>query len=88
MENAVIVKSNDSVVAVIEPVAKGSPVFYPGCKQPVVAAQDIPVYHKIAIVEVKKGENVIRYGERIGVASADISPGEHVHTHNLSSVRA
>jgi len=88
MENAVIVRSNDSVVTVIESVAKGSPVSYPGCKKPVVATQDIPIYHKIAIVEVKNGEPVIRYGERIGVATADIVPGEHVHTHNLSSVRA
>ena len=87
MENAVIIKPNDSVATVIAPVAKGALVCYPGCALPVPAKQDIPIYHKIAIAEVKKGEPVIRYGERIGFATADIAIGEHVHIHNVSSTQ-
>ena len=29
-----------------------------------------------------------KYGEEIGMASADIREGEHVHIHNLESMRA
>jgi altronate dehydratase len=39
--------------------------------------------HKIAARAVAQGENVIRYGQIIGVATRPIAPGEHVHTHNL-----
>ena len=39
--------------------------------------------HKYAIKEIKKGENVIKYGCPIGHATEDIKIGEHVHTHNV-----
>lgn len=39
--------------------------------------------HKYALFDIKKGENVIKYGMPIGHATEDIKMGEHVHTHNL-----
>jgi len=53
----------------------------------VVARQDIPLGHKIALVPVAEGERVIKYGVAIGVAQRPIAPGEHVHIHNLKSAR-
>jgi len=41
--------------------------------------------HKYAIRPIKKGENVIKYGNPIGHATADIAPGDHVHTHNVAT---
>ena len=41
--------------------------------------------HKYALCEIKKGENVIKYGSPIGHATEDISVGDHVHTHNLKT---
>lgn len=41
--------------------------------------------HKYAICNIKKGEPVIKYGFPIGIASADIAQGDHVHTHNLKT---
>ena len=38
--------------------------------------------HKYAIKDIKKDDNVIKYGMPIGRATVDISKGEHVHTHN------
>ena len=43
----------------------------------------IPAGHKKAIKPIKKGEKVIKYGNPIGVATADIAEGEWVHTHNV-----
>ncbi|MDA5559088.1 UxaA family hydrolase [Shimia sp. MMG029] len=43
----------------------------------------VPQGHKIATAPIAQGENVIRYGQIIGQAKADIAPGEHVHVHNL-----
>lgn len=41
--------------------------------------------HKHARVPIRAGEAVIKYGEVIGRATADIAVGEHVHTHNLKT---
>ena len=41
--------------------------------------------HKYALCDIKKGENVIKYGSPIGHATADIKKGEHIHTHNLKT---
>ncbi len=51
------------------------------------AAQDIPLGHKIALAPVAAGEQVIKYNAPIGNATGAISPGEHVHTHNLKTAR-
>ncbi|MBO5926961.1 MAG: altronate dehydratase, partial [Clostridia bacterium] len=41
--------------------------------------------HKYAVCDIKKGENVIKYGSPIGHATEDIKKGEHVHTHNVKT---
>ena len=41
--------------------------------------------HKVALRDIKKGENVIKYGYPIGHALEDIKAGEHVHTHNIKT---
>ncbi|WP_029416702.1 UxaA family hydrolase [Brevundimonas bacteroides] len=44
--------------------------------------------HKVAVRAVAKGLSIRRYGQVIGEASADIAPGEWVHTHNLAMTEA
>ncbi len=41
--------------------------------------------HKYAATDIKKGENIIKYGMPIGHATEDIKKGEHVHTHNVKT---
>ena len=41
--------------------------------------------HKFALRDIKSGENIIKYGNKIGHATADIKMGEHVHSHNLAT---
>ena len=41
--------------------------------------------HKKALRDIKKGENIIKYGYEIGHALEDIKEGEHVHTHNIKT---
>jgi altronate hydrolase len=43
----------------------------------------VPPGHKIATRAIAKGEAVKRYNQIIGVALDAISPGQHVHVHNL-----
>ena len=41
--------------------------------------------HKYALRDIKKGENIIKYGNPIGHATEDIPAGAHVHTHNVKT---
>jgi len=43
--------------------------------------------HKFALTTIQTGEPVCKYGEIIGTATREISPGEWVHTHNCESER-
>lgn len=43
--------------------------------------------HKFAIKPIARGDDILKYGEIIGRAIADIEPGEHVHVHNLEGNR-
>jgi len=45
---------------------------------------NIPIGHKVAIHDIMKGQPIIKYGVKIGVALADISRGKHVHIHNCA----
>lgn len=51
------------------------------------ARMDIPLGHKIALKDFKKGDTVIKYGQDIGRVIAPIKAGEHVHVHNLKTKR-
>ena len=51
------------------------------------AKADVPIGHKIALVDIKNGDTILKYGQDIGRAVADIKQGEHVHTHNLKTKR-
>ncbi|HOJ09212.1 MAG TPA: altronate dehydratase family protein [Clostridiales bacterium] len=45
-------------------------------------AERIKAGHKVAIRDIPKGENIIKYGYPIGHATCHISAGQWVHTHN------
>ena len=49
------------------------------------ARHDIPIGHKVALVDLKKGDTVIKYGVDIGMMIADAKKGDHVHVHNLKT---
>jgi (2R)-sulfolactate sulfo-lyase subunit alpha len=48
---------------------------------------DVPIGHKVALRDIRTGDTVIKYGQDIGKAIADIGTGEHVHTHNMKTKR-
>ncbi|HEY7302301.1 MAG TPA: UxaA family hydrolase [Xanthobacteraceae bacterium] len=48
---------------------------------------DVPIGHKVALIDLKAGDTAIKYGEDIGRITADVAKGRHVHTHNLKTKR-
>lgn len=53
----------------------------------VASRADIPIGHKVALKDIRKGDTIWKYGQDIGKAVADIAKGEHVHVHNVKTKR-
>lgn len=89
MKYALKVSERDNVITVLNQVKKSDLVKYMDNDdiKEVRAQDDIPLYHKIAICNIKEDENIVKYGENIGRASRDIVKGSHVHTHNVKDHR-
>jgi len=86
---AIVINEQDNVATVIGCAQAGQEVPLAGetSLQTVRAASDLPFGHKLALQPIAAGEKVIKYGHSIGTASQDISPGQHVHIHNMESDR-
>ena len=52
-----------------------------------VANEDVPIGHKVALKDLISGDTAIKYGEDIGQMKGDAQKGGHVHTHNLKTKR-
>jgi L-2-hydroxycarboxylate dehydrogenase (NAD+) len=86
---AVLLAVNDDVAAVLDAVAAGAIVAVVGASgetvHEITAREPIPFGHKLAIRDIGAGRPVLRYGFPIGIATAAIAPGAHVHSHNMRS---
>jgi altronate dehydratase small subunit len=90
MKKVFVVEKEDNVgTAAVEAIEAGEDVGTEGrvTDVTVTANADIPYGHKIALYDIPKGEQVIKYGLSIGTASQDIQPGDYVHVHNVESNR-
>lgn len=86
MEELVIMDSRDNIAVVMaSSLPKGSTVTVNGIS--LTAQSDIPFAHKVALRPIARGERIFKYGEPVGIATADIAAGEHVHVHNVVSGR-
>ena len=77
------INDNDNVAVAVKAIKKGTVVPVGG--KNIEVLQRIPAGHKIAIEPIKDATPVVKYGYPIGNATADIQPGEWVHTHNLKT---
>jgi len=76
----------DNVAMALADFAAGSTVEVDNAK--ITIKSPVEYGHKFAVTSIHEGEPVIKFAERIGVASRDIAAGEHVHVHNVKSERA
>ena len=49
------------------------------------SVDEIPLGHKIAMVDLKEGDTILKYGHDIGKVVKSIKKGEHVHVHNVKT---
>jgi altronate dehydratase small subunit len=84
---AIVINEKDNVATALSPLASGARVRVEvqGAAESIALVSSIPVGHKFSLKDIRKGQPVIKYGEPIGEAAADIRKGEHVHVHNVVS---
>ncbi len=78
-------------VVVVEDAAKGKTLtglsMEDGGRISIAARDDIPLGHKIALVDIADGDTLIKYGHDIGKAVAAIPQGGHAHVQNVKTKR-
>lgn len=80
---------DDAGVVVVEGVEAGQDLrgwLMDGDRTITITTLDaIPLGHKVALRDIAQGADVIKYGEIIGRASANIPAGSHLHVHNTKT---
>ncbi len=74
----------DSVVVALTPIPKQTQLTID--QQTITTLEDIPQGHKIALSDLKAGDNVIKYGYPIGHVTTDVTAGQWLHTHNVKPI--
>ncbi len=69
----------DNIAVAVRPLPLGESVEGIRIPAPVAAG------HKLALSAIAAGQPVIKFGFPIGVAATAIQPGEHVHSHNVTT---
>ena len=92
MIHFVLHDAKDTVaVVVVEGVKAGTPmrgwIMDADRMMEVVARQDIPIGHKVALADMAPGDTVWKYGIDMGKVVAPIKAGEHAHVHNIKTKR-
>ena len=83
MTDAIRIHAGDNVATALADLSAGSAVAVGA--QRVIVAEAIVRGHKLALAPIARGARVIKYGFPIGIATADIAVGAHVHSHNLAT---
>lgn len=77
------IREEDNVLIALAPLLKGEKVV--SNNEELTLLEDIPQGHKLAIFDIEKGANIIKYGYPIGKAKVFIKKASHVHTHNVET---
>lgn len=85
MKNAILLDGKDNVATCTTAAVAGETIKILGGDE-IICAEDIPIWHKVALKKISKGEKIFKYGEIIGVASTDIAAGAWVSHENIFSV--
>ncbi len=83
MEKFIKINPRDNVAVCLESAEKGEKITLGELE--IEVREEIPVGHKMALIQIPEGANVIKYGEPIGHALCLIKAGYHIHSQNLKT---
>jgi altronate dehydratase len=79
----IVLDVRDNIAIALQDLSIGIVIEQSDISAPLEVKTPIPRGHKIALVDISKGEPIIKYGERMGHSYLPIARGSHVHTHNV-----
>jgi altronate dehydratase small subunit len=87
---AIQIREADHVATAVSELFPGDSVVVSGVRNghEIEAKEQIPVGHKIALRPIAADQEILKYGEPIGIATADIEAGCWVHIHNCRGAKA
>ena len=81
----IVLHPDDSVAIAADELAPGTTVAAANSVHGKIVARDaVPRGHKIALRDLGAGDAVLKFGQPIGITTAAVASGEHVHVHNLT----
>ena len=87
--DAIVIRIEDNVATAIRNLETGIEAAV-GIGEEVIRlklCQSIDYGHKMALRDIAPGEEILKYAAVIGKATQTIKAGEHVHVHNVESLR-
>ncbi len=86
MKLAILLDPKDNTATVTCEIQQGDEVTLSGSQHKLIAAETIPIWHKIALCALPCSSEVYKYGELIGKTTQDIPQGGWISHANLLSV--
>lgn len=83
MQDFIRIHKNDNVAVALKPLAGGTTYDVDGNQVTVI--EEIPQGHKFALRDIAEGEDVIKYGFRIGTTKEAVKKGGWVHVQNVKT---
>lgn len=83
MQDFIRIHKNDNVAVALKPLPEGKTYNIDGNE--VILIEEIPQGHKFALKDIAGGEDVIKYGFRIGTAKENVEKGGWVHVQNVKT---
>jgi hypothetical protein len=82
--NMIVLAAVDNVCVALRDIGTGE-LAVDAAGKSLRAEEPIPLGHKIALVPITAGAQILRFGVPVAIASADIAAGHLVHIHNVRS---
>ena len=83
MKSFIKINPSDNVAVALVPLSKGTVIKLDDTT--LTLTEDIMQGHKFSLKNLKPGDSIIKYGNPIGHATAEIPAGSWIHTHNLKT---
>ena len=85
--NAILIHKDDNVITATESLEALSVARYEKDLETseITVTEEIPQFHKIALIDFQEAQPVYKYGQLIGETVKNIPKGSHVHDHNIAS---
>jgi len=80
---AILINPIDNVAVACNDFDKDDEIYVDG--KTLILLDNVEMAHKIAVTDIKKGGDIVKFGVSIGSATSYIQTGELVHLHNIKS---